>query len=423
MESFITPFLFAIPFFIVLVLFEIGYSHIVKKQVHSTMDTVSSISSGLTHIVKESMGLLIIIISYPYLLENFALFEIPSSFILYGVAFVALDFASYLYHLLNHRINVLWNQHVIHHSSEEFNLACAIRRPVSNIIAFFPLLLVPAAIFGVPHEVISALFPIHVFAQFWYHTKHIGKLGILEYIIVTPSQHRVHHAINEEYIDKNLGAIFCVWDRLFGTFQEELDDVPAVYGILKPAHTWNPFLINFQHIWCLIQDAWHTENAWDKLRIWFMPTGWRPTDVIEKYPINKINDVKNFKKYTTNCSRGLKIWSVYQLTATLFLTFFMFYNYGILGFDNLLLYGIIIFVGIYGYTTLMDRKKYAVIIEVMRGVLGLTLIICMGDWFGLNNYISWGGQIVVLYFVSTIIGSFYFTFFEKNLSPSNQIMI
>ena len=139
--------------------------------------------------------------------------------------------------------------------------------------------------------------PLHLFAQFWYHTKHIGKLGVLEYIIVTPSQHRVHHAINTIYLDKNLAAIFCVWDRLFGTFQEELDEVPPVYGVLKPANTWNPILINFQHIWSLIKDAWRTNNWLDKFRIWFMPTGWRPKDVAEKFPITIIEDPYSQTKY------------------------------------------------------------------------------------------------------------------------------
>lgn len=423
MESYAKALFFAIPFFIGLVLFEIGYSFFIKKQVYPTMDTVSSISSGLTHIIKESLGLIFIIISYPYLLKKLSLFEIQSSWLVYAVAFIAIDFASYLYHLLNHHVNILWNQHLVHHSSEEFNLACALRRPISNIFAYFPLLLIPAAFFGIPQEIISFLIPIHVFAQFWYHTEHIGKLGFLEYIIITPSQHRVHHAINKEYIDKNLGSIFCIWDRVFGTFQEELDDVPPVYGILTPAHTWNPILINFQHVWRLIQDAWHTKNILDKIRIWFMPTGWRPADVIEKYPIQKIKDVYRLDKFTTQANIALKFWSSYQLIITTLLTLFMFYNYGTIGFNNLVLYGLMVFIGIYGYTTLMDRTKYAIVIETIRGLLGLVIIIYTGDWFGLNTYFMYGSQIVGLYFISTIFGSLYFTFFERDFSTTNKMWI
>ena len=165
----------------------------------------------------------------------------------YIIAFVCIDFASYWSHRLNHSVNLFWNQHFVHHSSEEFNLACALRQSISNILSFGALFLIPAAILGVPEKMIQVLAPLHLFAQFWYHTKHIGKLGWLEYLLVTPSQHRVHHAINPIYIDKNLAAIFSIWDRLFGTFQEELEEEPPVYGTLKPVQSWNPFWINFQH--------------------------------------------------------------------------------------------------------------------------------------------------------------------------------
>jgi alkylglycerol monooxygenase len=413
MEAYANALLYAIPFFIGLVLFEIGYGYFFKKQEHQPMDTISSLSSGLTNIIKDSLGIVLIIISYPFLLEKLGLFEIQSNLWIYIAAFIAIDFASYWNHRLNHKVNIFWNQHIIHHSSEEFNLACALRQPISNLLGYFPLLLIPVALLGVPHNVISILIPIHLFAQFWYHTKHIGKLGILEYFIVTPSQHRVHHAINKEYIDKNLAAIFCVWDRAFGTFQEELDYIPPVYGILKPAHTWNPILINFQHLWQLIQDAWRTKNVLDKFRIWFMPTGWRPSDVSKKYPVTEIDDIYHFKKYKTRATRALKLWSTYQLVMTTVLMLFMFYNYGNIGFNNLLLYGLIVFIGIYGYTSLMDRKKYAIIIESLRVGLALFIIFSLGDWFGLNAYFSLGSFIVALYFMSSIIGTLYFTFFEK----------
>lgn len=161
----------------------------------------------------------------------------------------------------------------------------------------------PSSHRGVPTKVIAIVAPVQFFLRFWYHTRYIGKLGWFEYIFITPSQHRVHHAINPEYIDKNMGQIFSFWDRMFGTFQEELDDVTPVYGVLKPAATWNPILINFQHFWRLSKDAWRTKSFWNKLRIWFMPTGWRPEDVKEKYPITIIEDVYNFQKHTTQASR------------------------------------------------------------------------------------------------------------------------
>lgn len=419
MESYATALLYATPFFIGLVLIEILYGRFVKDQKHNLMDTVSSLSSGLTNVVKDSLGLVLILVSYPFLLEHLALIEIKATWLVWVVAFVALDFAGYWNHRLSHQINLFWNQHVIHHSSEEFNLACALRQPISNLLGYYALLLIPAALLGVPNQVIAILAPIHLFAQFWYHTQYIGKMGILEYVIVTPSQHRVHHAINPEYIDKNLGQIFCIWDRMFGTFQEELDDVPPQYGVLKPANTWNPIIINFQHIWRLMQDAWRTRSYWDKLRIWFMPTGWRPKDVKDKYPVEVIQDVYNFKKYSPETSPWLKGYALFQLIATTFLMLFMFYSYSEIGFDGLLLFGAFIFVGIYGYTTLMDRKSYAVLIEVIRGVAGLVLIYLSGDWFGIDTYVSIGSYLVALYFLITIFGGVYFTYVEKSFATAD----
>ncbi len=422
METYATALLYAIPFFILLLAFEIGYGYLVKNQKHKVMDTVSSISSGFTNIVKDSLGLGFVLVSYPYLLEHLALMEIKATWLVWVVAFIVIDFAGYWNHRLSHKVNIFWNQHVIHHSSEEFNLACALRQSISNLIGYFPLLLIPAALVGVPYKVIAILGPIHLFGQFWYHTQHIGKMGWLEYVIVTPSQHRVHHAINPEYIDKNLGQILSIWDRLFGTFQKELPNVPPQYGVLKPAATWNPVLINFQHIWRLMQDAWRTRNIADKIRIWFMPTGWRPADVLEKYPITIVEDVYGFKRYQTPATNALKGYAIFQMLFSLLLLLFMFYNYGEIGFLGLLLFGAFIFIGIYGYTSIMDRSGFAVWIEVSRGLAGLFMIGYYGDWFGVNAYLSFGSLVVAFYFLITIAGGIYFTYLAEDVTTRSEIL-
>lgn len=410
MEAYANALLYAIPGFVLLILFEIAYGHFTNKQTYTVMDTISSLSSGVTNIIKDSLGLVVALITYPFLLDRLAIVSIEATWLVYVIAFFAIDFASYWNHRLCHKVNFFWNIHVIHHSSEEFNLACALRQTISNIIGYYPVFLIPAAIFGVPNEVIGLLAPIHLFAQFWYHTKHIGKLGWLEYIIVTPSQHRVHHAINKEYIDKNLAAIFCVWDRWFGTFQEELDNVPPVYGILKPASTWNPIIINFQHLWRLIKDAWRTNNWLDKLRIWFMPTGWRPEDVADKFPTKIIENPYDFERYRTKTTKTMIFWSLIQLIITTLLMYFMFYNYGNLSSSELLLYGMIVFLGVFGFTTIMDNKKYGLIPEFVFCSYGTYLIFTTGDWFGINSYWNYGSFIVLLYFIFTLIGAVYFSF-------------
>ncbi len=172
-------------------------------------------------------------------------------------------------------------------------------------------------------------------------------MGWLENVIVTPSHHRVHHAINPEYIDKNFAQIFIIWDKLFGTFQEELPDKKPVYGITRPVRTWNPIKINFIHVWLLAKDAWYAKSWKDKLRIWLMPTGWRPADVAEKFPAYKIEDVYNFEKYDPNYSNELLTWSWVQLTILLLTTSYLFANIAVIGSPAFFIYGLFIFLSVY----------------------------------------------------------------------------
>lgn len=157
---------------------------------------ISSLGSGISNIVKDVLGLTIIIVTYEWLVTRVSLFKIENVWYVYFLAFIAKDFAGYWIHRLEHTINFLWNRHIIHHSSEEFNLSCALRQSISEVFSFVSIFLLPAALIGIPAEVISVIVPIQLFAQFWYHTRLIHKMGVLEYVLVTPSHHRVHHAIN-----------------------------------------------------------------------------------------------------------------------------------------------------------------------------------------------------------------------------------
>jgi len=374
MDTYANILLITIPIFLVLIIIEISYGVWKNDQKHSYMDTISSLSSGFTNLMVDILGLGIIILSYPFFYERLKIIELEESILLYFIAFVCVDFASYCHHRLKHSINIFWNMHVIHHSSEEFNLACALRQSITNNLGIGILFLVPAAILGIPPQMISILGPLHLFGQFWYHTRHIGKLGWIEYILVTPSQHRVHHAINEEYIDKNLAAIFCVWDRAFGTFQEELDDVPCVYGTLKPVQTWNPILINFQHIYYLIQDAWHTNNLVDKFKIWFMPTGWRPNDVIVKIPRSKVEDVFSQKKYKPKYNLIHKIFVGFHFLILNIVLYIFLSSFGSLSLADKTLYLTLIFSTIFSFSSVMDGFKWSTTFEFLRIIIGMLVI-------------------------------------------------
>ena len=374
MDTYANILLITIPIFLILIMVEISYGAWKNDLKHSYMDTISSLSSGFTNLMVDILGLGIIIFSYPFFYERLKVIELEESIFLYFIAFVCVDFASYCYHRLKHSINIFWNMHVIHHSSEEFNLACALRQSITNNLGIGILFLVPAALLGVPPKMISILGPLHLFGQFWYHTRHIGKLGWLEYILVTPSQHRVHHAINKEYIDKNLAAIFCIWDRAFGTFQEELDDVPCVYGTLKPVRTWNPILINFQHLWFLTQDAWYTSSIKDKFKIWFMPTGWRPKDVVKTIPRSKVENVFNQEKYKFEYTLIHKIFVGFHFLVLNIVLFIFLSSFADLSFSDKTGYFLLIFSTIFSFSSVMDGYKWSINFEFIRIFLGMFVL-------------------------------------------------
>ncbi len=379
--------LIAMPAFLLLVLFEKWYGWKKGFQTVRNLDMISSLSSGITNVTKDVLGLSISIIGYGWLERHLAIVHVSDGFLTYFIAFMALDFSGYWVHRIAHEYNFFWNNHIIHHSSEDFNLACALRQSISVVFKIFAFFLIPAALLGVPEKVIAIVAPLHLFAQFWYHTQHIKKMGFLEKIIVTPSHHRVHHAINPEYLDKNYGQIFIFWDKLFGTYQEELADVPPVYGITRPVHTWNPIKINFQHMWLLIKDAWRTKSWKDKFRIWMMPTGWRPADVAEKYPVYKIDDVYSFEKYETRANKWLNAWAWIQISMTLLFISYLFGNIANINKLNsyyIYLYGLFVFVTVYAYTDLMDRNRSAFTWELLKALLGIGVILYTHDWFGIS---------------------------------------
>ena len=404
METYGKILVIAMPVFLLLVLFEKWYGWRKGFDTVRNMDMVSSLSSGITNVTKDVLGLSITIIGYNWLVGKVALTEIKAGWLTFLVAFIALDFSGYWVHRLSHEINIFWNKHLIHHSSEEFNLACALRQSISSFFNIWTVFLLPAALLGVPGEVIAILAPLHLFAQFWYHTRHIGSMGFLEYILVTPSHHRVHHAINPEYIDKNHSQIFIIWDKLFGTFQKELPDVEPVYGITRPVTTWNPIKINFQHIWLLIKDAWRTKSIKHKFLIWFKPTGWRPADVAAKYPVHKIEDVYHFEKYNPQVSAGIEVWSWVQMVVMLLLLTYFFGNIATIGMPGIFYYGAFVFVMVYAYTELMDANPLAGIYELLKNLFGAGIVLFTGDWFGVSAKYPWALPAIVAYlFVSTIV--------------------
>ena len=402
MNTYITAVAFAIPVFLILICIEWIVSIRRGLIVNHPADMISSLSSGLSNILKDGLKISFALISYNWLVEKFTIFKIDSFILTIIIAFIIKDFAGYWIHRMNHRINIFWNRHIIHHSSEEFNLSCALRQSISGFISFGAIFLIPAALFGIPPWILVIMGPIHLFMQFWYHTQLIDKMGFLENILVTPSHHRVHHAINPEYIDKNYSQIFIFWDKLFGTFQKELKEIPPIYGILRPAKTWNPILINFKHFFTLLMDAIMTKSWLEKIKVWFMPTGYRPNDVKKNNPIITIVEPKTLKKYKSNNSVFQLGWGYFQLIITLSMIFHLFLIENKFEFYYLYIYAGIIFTNIFSFTSLLDRSKIVYLSEIFKFIL-ISYIFFDLDfrWFDLNEINTY--LFLILQFIFTII--------------------
>jgi len=413
MQAYVAVLNYAIPFFVVLLLTEVLVAWRKKAKVIRSVDTLASLSSGLTNVIKDVLGLTVVIISYAWVEERVGVLDIEATWWVYLVAFLGIDFAGYWSHRLSHQVNYFWNHHIIHHSSEEFNLGCALRQTISAWFSMSFIFLLPVALLGVPPAVIAVIQPLHLFAQYWYHTRLIGKMGFLEHIIVTPSHHRVHHAINEVYLDKNLSQIFIFWDKLFGTFQEELDSELPVYGVKRPLRTWNPIIINFSHLWLLIKDAWRTESLAAKFKIWFMPTGWRPADVIEKFPEEVITDVHAYEKYDSKPSLALLWWSWVQWLATFIVMMLMFNSIPAIGMANAILVGAFLVYTIFSFTMLMDKHPWSVMVEFIRVAFAVAIVYFQSNSLGLN---SMAGYLILGYSMLSLLLTFYFFNTEKRSS-------
>jgi sterol desaturase/sphingolipid hydroxylase (fatty acid hydroxylase superfamily) len=273
----------AVPFFVLAMGMEFVYGWLSKKQTYRLNDTINSLQLGTL----STLGKVLRLGLSAVLLGTFAIWiGIPQwsmeSAWQWVAAFVVYDFCYYWKHRYGHECRIFWASHVAHHQSEEFNLSTALRQTGTDYIGF--VFYLPIYLIGVPAPAVITVGSLNLIYQFWVHTEHIRRLGPLEWILVTPSNHRVHHARNTEYLDKNYGGVFIVWDRLFGTFKDEQLDVPCVYGITTGLKSFNPLWANFHFWYDTAKLAWRTRKWSDKIKIWFKAPAWRPADIDDHQP-------------------------------------------------------------------------------------------------------------------------------------------
>ncbi len=277
--SLINVYAIATPFVLGLIVLEVLFCLTKKNGYYEFQDSVASLG---TAVINQCVNVLVAVIWYPALgwLSARGLFHFePNVWTGIGL-FLGVDFLFYWFHRFGHRTNLGWAAHMPHHSTEELNYAVALRASVTQrFFSFF--FYAPLALVGFDAEWIIAMVAFHLVLQLIPHTRVVPKLpAFIESWMNTPSHHRVHHARNERYLDKNYGGFLIIWDKLFGSFEPETE--ACSYGVTSPPNTWDPTFINFQ-VWReVLRDAWEAPRFVDKLRVWFMPTGWRPSGLPER---------------------------------------------------------------------------------------------------------------------------------------------
>lgn len=314
------------PFFILAVIIELIIDRVRGSGFYRANDAINSISTGMLYITSGYFTKFISLFAWGFVLQNFALIDMPIDWFVASPEGIALwvaaallwDFCYYWFHRMSHEISILWASHAVHHQSEDYNLSTAQRQSSTGFLLGW-IFYVPLYVIGFPLEVVLTVGAVNLIYQFWVHTQTIQRMGVLDRILVTPSNHRVHHAQNERYIDKNYGGILILWDRMFGTFEDERSDEPVVFGVRKPLANWNPIWANFQVYDYLLFDAVRTKRWRDKIGIWFRRTGWRPADMQATHPKSN-SDLEKFEKYNPDIGAGMRRYIMFQFVVAIFMT-------------------------------------------------------------------------------------------------------
>jgi alkylglycerol monooxygenase len=274
----------AIPYvFAALMALEFAYNMLRRTGFQDARDSAVSLMVAIPHFALLSIVPVAWFVVYCWLEPRIPGSLPISAWWIWPLGIVVMDFAAYWMHRYHHALNLTWAVHSVHHSSTEMTITTggrsSLAEPVINLVTGAYAFLIAPALLGIPAAAAGLGWLVKDTWGFAVHTRNVGKLGVLEYVLATPSHHRVHHAVNAIYAGKNYGFVFIVWDKLFGTFQPELHDVEAVYGTADPPASYQPLRVAFHGLAQLWWDAVATRRWRDKARLWFMPAGWRPADV------------------------------------------------------------------------------------------------------------------------------------------------
>ncbi len=365
----------AIPFFFLLIFIELAYGVVRGKNTYRLNDSINSISMGS---LSRLQGLVMLGFSgtiYEIIVARYQLAQLPDQALWVWIScFLLYDFAYYWKHRLGHEVALFWGSHVAHHQSEDFNLSTALRQTSIDFYGF--LFYLPFFFLGFPAEILFTVVSLNLIYQFWVHTEHVPKLGPFEWIFVSPSNHRVHHGRNKVYVDKNYGGVFILWDRIFGSFQEELAEEPVAFGLRKPLNSWNPVWANVHVYWRLILDFYAMPGALNKLKLLFKPPGWR-ADTQQSHCKLEGKSADLTQKFDPEISRFSLIYTAIQFTLTVALSLAVLLSAGSLNY--LLLSAVVtyLFFSFFVHGTSLEGREFALTLEIVRLVFLMPFLLLL----------------------------------------------
>ena len=276
-------------------------------------DAINSLSLG---VMSQVVGVFVRVLTigiYAWVFEHVALGSWPTdAWWAWLAAILFYDFCYYWNHRLGHESAVLWAAHVVHHQSQCSNLSTALRQTSSSELLSW-VFYVPMAVAGVPPAMFAVAAIVDLLYQYWIHTELVGKLGAYDRWFASPSNHRVHHAVNDRYVDRNYGGILVVWDRMFGTFVEETER--CVYGTRAPLRSWDPLWANLEVYADLARKSREAERWRDKVRVWFMPPGWQPATAVGGRWQKPAFDLRRVTTYDPPMGRVVRAFATGQLAV------------------------------------------------------------------------------------------------------------
>ncbi len=361
--------IYAIPVFFLLIGIELLITKMKSLSYYRMNDAIANLSCGIGSQISGVFTKTVTFIGYLYLYEH-SFWKIPNNALTFILLFIGVDFFYYWFHRLAHEISFLWGSHVVHHQSEEYNLTVALRQAALQGM-FSWVFYLPLALVGFSPAAFLTIASLQTLYQFWIHTKLIGKMNpVFEYVFNTPSHHRVHHGVNPKYIDRNHGGTLIIFDRWFGTFQAEEEEV--VYGITKQTNSWNPLWVNFEYWLDLFKEAFQVKKVKNFFLMMLKMPGWKPEELGGVQPLKEVTP-QSFHKYDTEISPGLSNYAFFQFVVVLLSTtgFLVFNSKGPFTDNNMLRVAVssLIVFSLVSIGGIFERKSWVVFPEYARIIL------------------------------------------------------